>query len=217
MAKSAARKPLPALAFLLALSLLTALVWWRVLHRANDSPKSSASPSCSASTPAAVPVVSVPVPAAVTVKVLNSTTRAGLAASVGAALTTLGFKVSSVANDLTTRAPVTGGAEVRYGPLGKSAATLVSFYVPGSTLFLDNRTDASVDLSLGAKYTALAAAPAVAAALAAAHLTQSANSAPATAKVTSPKSAATVASSKSAATVASSNSAANATTAPPSC
>ena len=43
MATSTARRPLPALAFLLALSLLTALVWWRVLHR-SDSAKAAAPP-----------------------------------------------------------------------------------------------------------------------------------------------------------------------------
>ena len=32
MDRPSARRPLPALAFLLALSLLTALVWWRVIH-----------------------------------------------------------------------------------------------------------------------------------------------------------------------------------------
>ena len=40
MATSTSRRPLPALAFLLALSLLTALVWWRVIHR-SDSAKAA--------------------------------------------------------------------------------------------------------------------------------------------------------------------------------
>lgn len=169
MATSAARKPLPALAFLLALSLLTALVWWRVLHRADAaSPKSSGQATCSA----AVPTTTVPSPQAVTLTVLNSTDRTGLAASTGAGLTALGFKVTATANDTTSRAPVTGVAEVRFGPLGKPAATLVSYYVVGATLVPDSRADAGVDLALGAKFTVLATAAVVAKALAAAHLTQ---------------------------------------------
>ncbi len=191
MARSAARKPLPALAFLLALSLLTALVWWRVLHRGDDSKTAAPQPSCSSSTAPAPTVV--PSPAAVNMTVLNSTTRQGLAASVGQALTGLGFKVTAVANDLTSRAPVTGVAEVRYGPAGKAAATLVSYYVPGATLVADTRTGASVDLALGAKYVALATAADVAKALVAAHITQL----PAPAATTAATSAASATTSKS--------------------
>jgi LytR cell envelope-related transcriptional attenuator len=168
MAKSAARKPLPALAFLLALSLLTALVWWRVLHRSDDSHQAVGQSSC----PATVAPTAVPAPASVTVNVLNSTQRSGLAAGIGQSMSKLGFKVSTVANDQTSRAPVTGVAEVRFGTTGKAAATLVSYYVPGATLVPDGRADASVDLALGAKFVGLATPAAVTKALAAAHLTQ---------------------------------------------
>jgi hypothetical protein len=168
MAKSAARKPLPALAFLLALSLLTALVWWRVLHRADATDAVAAQPSCTPS----VTVTALPAPQAVTLTVLNSTQRTGLAAMVGQELTQLGFKVAGVANDETSRAPVASVAEVRFGPAGTGAATLVSYYVPGAVLVNDGRTDTSVDLALGAKYTALATAAQVTKALAAAHLVQ---------------------------------------------
>jgi hypothetical protein len=168
MATSAARKPLPALAFLLALSLLTALVWWRVLHRSDTTTKSQTQSSCTPS----VTVSTVPAPQAITVTVLNSTDKQGLAASVGAAMTALGFKVGGVANDVSSRAPVAGVGEIRFGPLGKPAATLISYYLVGSTLVPDTRADAGVDVALGAKYTALATAPTVAKALAADHLTQ---------------------------------------------
>jgi hypothetical protein len=170
MATSGARRPLPALAFLLALSLLTALVWWRVLHRAEASsqPTSTPTPSCAPPTP----VTAVPAPASVTITVLNSTQRSGLAASVGGLLAHDGFRIASVGNDLTSRAPVAGVAEIRFGPAGATAAALLAYYVPGATLVRDSRTAASVDLALGAKYTALAAPTAVAKALAAAHVTQ---------------------------------------------
>lgn len=169
MASSTARRPLPALAFLLALSLLTALVWWRVLHR-SDTAHATASPTCSTS---ATPTVSVlPATATVTVNVLNSTDKSGLAAQVTGFLATDGFKTGTPANDLTARAPVTGIAEIRYGPAGAAAAKLLSYYVPGATLVPDARTDASVDLAVGAKYTAVLAATDVAKALASAKLSQ---------------------------------------------
>jgi hypothetical protein len=160
---------LPALVFLLALSLLTALVWWRVIHR-SDSAKATVLPTCSVSATPSVTVL--PAAASVTVTVLNSTDKSGLAAQVTGFLAADGFKTGAAANDLTSRAPVTGVAEVRYGPKGAAAAKLVSLYVPGSTLVLDTRTDASVDLALGAKYTAVLAPSDVAKALASAKLSQ---------------------------------------------
>jgi hypothetical protein len=169
MATSTSRRPLPALAFLLALSLLTALVWWRVIHR-SDSAKAASLPTCSVSATPSVTVL--PAAASVTVTVLNSTDKGGLAAQVTGFLAADGFKMGTAANDLTARAPVTGVAEVRYGPKGAAGAKLVSYYVPGSTLVLDTRTDASVDLAVGAKYTAVLAPSDVAKALAAAKLSQ---------------------------------------------
>jgi hypothetical protein len=169
MATSTSRRPLPALVFLLALSLLTALVWWRVIHR-SDSANASVTPTCSVSATPSVTVL--PAAASVTVTVLNSTDKGGLAAQVTGFLAADGFKTGTAANDLTARAPVTGVAEVRYGPKGAAGAKLVSYYVPGSTLVLDTRTDASVDLAIGAKYTAVLAPSDVAKALASAKLSQ---------------------------------------------
>ncbi len=169
MARPSARKPLPALIFLVALSLLSALVWWRVLHRTSTS---VAKPKVSAScvTPSAVVVSVVPAPGTVLVKVLNSTNRTGLAATVAATLTHLGFQINGpVANDPN---PIAGVADVRYGPAGTAAATLLSYYIPGATLVADKRTDASVDLSLGAQFTTVAAPTDVAKALASAHIAQ---------------------------------------------
>ena len=188
MATSSARKPLPALAFLLALSILTALVWWRVLHRSDSSKAASSPPSCTAS---ATPTVSVvPAPGAVTVTVLNSTDKTGLAAQVTGFLTTDGFKTGTPTNDTSARSPVAGVAEIRFGPTGAAAAKLLMFYVPGATLVPDaTKTDASIDLAVGAKYTAVASTTDVAKALTSAKLSQlppPASSAPASGS-TSPK------------------------------
>lgn len=173
------RRPLPALAFLLGLALLTALVWWRVIHRggeahAGEAHTTVAAPtSCSASPAHTTPL---PLPAAITVQVLNSTQRAGLAGMVGQILTQDGF-VSAGApgnDDLSKHAAVAGVAEIRYGSAGQAGATLLSYYVPGATLVADaTRTTAVIDLALGAKFSALAAPADVTKALAAAHLTQS--------------------------------------------
>ncbi|HLY33447.1 MAG TPA: hypothetical protein VKQ07_02840, partial [Jatrophihabitantaceae bacterium] len=67
MTEAPRRRPLPALICLAALTLLTALVWWRVLHR--DSGSAKAAPTC---TPTATAQI-LPKPSAVTLSVLNST------------------------------------------------------------------------------------------------------------------------------------------------
>jgi hypothetical protein len=195
MASSKGRKPLPALAFLLALSLLTGLVWWRVIHRSDSA---NASPSCTTSaSPSATPtpqVSSVPAAANVVVNVLNSTQRAQLASQVSALLRKDGFLTGTPDNDRTARAPVTGTAEIRYGPVAAEAAKLLSFYVTGAVMVLDtSRTSTRVDLALGAKYTGLVAAADVKKALAAAHINQRAPS-------TAPKSSVAASSSSSAVT-----------------
>jgi membrane protein implicated in regulation of membrane protease activity len=46
MAAAGARRPIPALIFLLLLALLTAIVWWRVLHRAEQTSTGRTSSSC---------------------------------------------------------------------------------------------------------------------------------------------------------------------------
>ncbi|MFC7490149.1 MULTISPECIES: LytR C-terminal domain-containing protein [unclassified Knoellia] len=98
-------------------------------------------------------------PANTTVNVYNATTRAGLAARTAADLRRRGFTVGKVANDPLGR-KVAAPAEIRFGPAGRSRSALV---VPlggkGTTQLADARKDASVDLVLGAKFTALGAAP----------------------------------------------------------
>lgn len=178
-----AHRPLPAVAFLAGLLLLTALVWWRVIHR-TDLAAHSAGPSC---TPSAVSSDSVPAPTDVSVLVLNSTQREGLASSVAQTLTQDGFtSAGKPTNDSTAHARVAGVAEIRFGPTGKAAATLLGYYVPGATLAPDKRTSATVDLALGAKFTALATPAAVGKALTAAKLTQASPSGTAAATSSTP-------------------------------
>ena len=101
-----------------------------------------------------------------TVNVYNATDRAGLARTHRRpTLKTRGFGIGSVANDPLGKS-VTTSARSATAPTGKDNAQLMRFYVAGATLVLDKRTDATVDLVLGAKFKAVAPQKAVDAALA---------------------------------------------------
>jgi hypothetical protein len=167
MSASSARRPLPALAFLLALTILTAIVWWRVLHRddasATGTVKVTQAPTC---TPTGAKAV-FPKPSAVSVKVRNGALRDGLAGVVQGQLKARGFATTgadtvTVQSELSTLSKEV--AEIRFGSSGKAGATLLSYYVPGSKLVLISRSDASVDVVLGKSFRSLATPQAVTAA-----------------------------------------------------
>jgi hypothetical protein len=164
------RRPLPALIFLLALCLLAALVWWRVLNR--DSGHAAAKPTCSTTTQA--PKV-LPQPQAISVTVLNSTKRNGIARLARTALIKDGFQIpGAAANDqqsLGGHGVIPQVAEIRYGPTATDGARLLAYYLPGSKLVATTSTDSTVVVSLGTKYTTVAAATTVSKALKAAGIT----------------------------------------------
>lgn len=167
------RRPLPALVFLLALTLLAALVWWRVLSR--DDGHAVTQPTCTPSTAASTPK-QLPEQAAITVQVLNSTKRPNIATKAQDALVTDGFQAPArAANDSKVypgyHGEVKGIAEIRSGPAGIAGAQLVQYYFPGSTLVKTGEKDATVLVSLGAKYHGVASAKHVAAKLKAAGIT----------------------------------------------
>jgi hypothetical protein len=123
--------------------------------------------------PAAVPPVTctpakstLPAPSKITVNVYNSTNRDGLAAKTAVQVRQRGFKVSTVSNDPLQKA-VAAAAEVRYGTSGVTSGTVVRTLVKGAKVVKDGRTDSSVDLVLGEKFTTLAPAPKASAASAA--------------------------------------------------
>jgi hypothetical protein len=174
------RRPLPALVFLVALSLLTALVWWRVLNRGDSSSSAATRPSCSPSTHAAPVVTVLPRPSSISVQVLNSTNRNGIAKAAQATLGHDGFSTPVQAINDTLTVALTGVAQVRYNPGQLAAATLVSYYFPGSTLVaLSTPAGTNVVVSLGTAYKAVATAAQVQAALTAAHKTLAAAAPPA--------------------------------------
>lgn len=167
MPTSTTRRPLPALAFLLALTVLTAIVWWRVLHRdtgtsATHAPAVTVAPaassSCTTHKPAALPK-----PAAVPVQVLNANGQAGLAATVSGQLKALGFNSAGYGN-ATSSIPSVG--ELHYGAAGAPGAKLLSYYLPGFKLIPISRAGATVDVVLGQAYKGLASQASAQAALA---------------------------------------------------
>ena len=161
MAAAGARRPIPALIFLLLLSLLAAIVWWRVLHRAEQTSTGQSSSSCARPSGTATKAV-LPSPAKVRVTVLNGNGRSGLAASVSRQLRARGFKIATYGND----EPVAGVGEVRYTAAYASDATVVHAYFPGTVLVVRAGTPSGVTVSLGAKFKTMATRAQVKAALA---------------------------------------------------
>jgi LytR cell envelope-related transcriptional attenuator len=144
MAEGTVRRPLPALIALLALTLLTALVWWRVLNRGGSSHPTS----CSGATA----VVVLPQPSSVSLSVYNSTNRSGLAKAAAKVLTADGFKVLSWQNDPANQV-IQGVAEIRYSLDQKTNATLVAYYFPGAKLVqYQAETESKLVVSLGTKF-----------------------------------------------------------------
>lgn len=164
MSEPRRRRPLPALISLIALTLLTSLVWWRVLHR--DSGTAKSSNTCIPGSSQRV----LPHPSNVNVTVFNSTRRTGLAKTTAARLTKLGFKVSNFSNDAGHR-QIAGVGEIRYAPDQKSAADLLVYYFPGAQQVpLTQEGAGKLIVSLGSKFTAIPAQSSIRAAMNAAHV-----------------------------------------------
>ena len=136
-----------------------AVTAWRFMVREDDADVAAPKPKC----PPTAPTLSVVAPAQVRVNVYNATERRGLASTVATALKKRGFQVDKVANDPLKRS-VTGLAEVRSSAQGTDASRTVIAQVGQVVLVPDQRTDASVDLVLGATFKKLVS-PAEAAAV----------------------------------------------------
>lgn len=108
-----------------------------------------------------------PATAQIKVNVYNSTDRHGLAAATAALLKQRGFTVLKVTND-PLKANLTVSAQIRGATADTPAMHVVAAEVTGSQLKPDARTDGTVDLVLGAGFTALASPDQVSAALKAA-------------------------------------------------
>jgi LytR cell envelope-related transcriptional attenuator len=159
------RRPLPAIILLAGLTLLTALVWWRVLNRDDGSASAQShcpNPSASGS--------QLPRPSTVSVSVLNSTDRTGIAAKTATKLTHLGFKVAGYGND-DPRVHVAGVAEIRFGPEEKDGATLLQYYFRGAKMVALKADPAGkIVVSLGKTFKAVTTSHGAAAAMSSAHV-----------------------------------------------
>jgi len=91
----------------------------------------------------------------VTLNVYNATSHSGLARKTADGLKKRGFKIATVANDPLEK-KVTGSSEVRYGNGGARAAKLVALQVKGAKMVQDSRSDGSLDIVIGDRFTALA-------------------------------------------------------------
>lgn len=154
------RRPLPALIALLALLLLTAIVWWRVLNRDSGT---EATGSCS--TTQATAKATLPGPDQITVQLLNATDRAGIAGKARTTLVDDGFNSPKAAGNDKPKVKIRGVAEIRYGPSGRSGAKLLHYYFPHARLVRTKSKSATVVVSLGEKYRGVASPSSVEAAL----------------------------------------------------
>ena len=180
-----------ALITLAVVALMLFFAFWYAYsyYRTSGGPRATPVTSCTTTATA-------PAPGKITVNVYNATERSGLAARTATEVRKRGFKVSTVSNDPLAR-QVVGTAEVRYGKTGAPAGKLVIALVKGAKGVQDARVDGSVDLVLGEKFTALAAAPKPTAKAA----SKPATSKPAASKPATSKPAATTAGAKPGATM----------------
>lgn len=114
---------------------------------------SAAQPAASVSaapcpTISASAVQPLPDPTEIKVNVYNATYLKGLAASTAADLKNRGFVIKNVGND-PKKLPITGVAEIRYGPKTQAAAELLQYYFPGAELINDGRRGKMIDIALG--------------------------------------------------------------------
>ena len=135
---------------LLLLVTLAVLAWQST--RGDDDPDVRATPEPTCPTPTTLPPALAA--AKVRVNVYNATDRRGLAAKVAGQLERRGFHVGKVDNDPLKRT-VTGTAEVRHSQAGAAAARTVAAQVGTVVAVPDDRPGGSVDLVIGAGFTAL--------------------------------------------------------------
>ena len=151
-ARRRTHRPVPALILLAALSVLTAVVWWRVLNRPPEA-TIALTPCQQRPTVAALRLD----PRTVKVRVYNATDRPGLARTVADTLRKRGFAITATSNDpLGGEREVRGVGEVRFGPLGAEEAALVSLQFPGIAMARDPRADAVVDVAVGPSFRSVA-------------------------------------------------------------
>ncbi|MCF6386227.1 envelope integrity protein Cei [Mycobacterium sp. MBM] len=161
------RNFVPALCLFVALALVTGVVWVVALNQSTEVPEAVAcNPPPPPTGDASQPVLGQQVPPAemaevmparladTKVEVLNASGRGGQAAEVAGALRDLGFAQPTAANDpVYANSRLDCQGQIRFGETGRAAAAAVWLVAPCTELFLDGRTDDSVDLAVGTEFT----------------------------------------------------------------
>lgn len=119
--------------------------------------KKQASPTCPPGNPA--PSRSVPW-TAIYANVYNASDRSGEAATVAKRLTWRGLHTLDVSNDpLSESRPTPKYAEIRYGKAGRTIALNVAAQIPHANLYEDTRSDPTIDVVIGNKFSLKPEAP----------------------------------------------------------
>ena len=138
---------------LIAIGLVVLLAFWAFWYARSywvfdGSAKGSAGSSCAWA----------PAPSAVTVNVLNATSKAGLAATVAEDLRGAGFTIGTVGNASAAKAKG-HAATIEHGASGQNGARTLARWVSGAQSTPVERSGATIDLVLGAGFGAVRAAP----------------------------------------------------------
>ena len=161
------RNHVPVLCLFLALALVSGVVWVIALNQSTAVPEAVA---CNAPPPpsgdASQPVLGQQVSPAemadvmpsrladTRVQVLNASGQGGQAAEVSGALRDLGFAQPTAANDpVYANGRLECQGQIRFGETGRAAAAAVWLVAPCTELFLDGRSDDSVDLAVGTEFS----------------------------------------------------------------
>ncbi|MGK2866396.1 MAG: envelope integrity protein Cei [Mycobacterium sp.] len=162
------RNHVPVLCLFLALALVTGVVWVIALNQSTEVQEAVACnpPPPAANSDASQPVLGEQVSPAemaevmparladAKVQVLNASGQGGQAAEVSGALRDLGFAQPAAANDaLYANSRLECQGQLRFGETGKAAAAAVWLVAPCTELYLDGRTDDTVDFAVGTEFS----------------------------------------------------------------
>jgi hypothetical protein len=162
------RNYLPGIVAVIALALVTAVVWLIALTRPADVHEAAVCNPPPAGADGSVPAVGKQVSrtsmtdvapaklAETKIRVLNASGHGGQAADVSGALRDLGFAQPTASNDpIYANTPLSCQGQVRFGENGRAAAAALWLVAPCTELLLDDRPDDTVDLAVGTAFGTL--------------------------------------------------------------
>jgi hypothetical protein len=162
------RNYLPGIVAVIALALITAVVWLIALTRPADVHEAAACNPPPAGADGSAPPIGQPVArtsmtdvvpaklAETKIRVLNASGHGGQAADVSGALRDLGFAQPTASNDpIYANTAMSCQGQVRFGEHGRAAAAALWLVAPCTELLLDDRPDDTVDLAVGTEFSTL--------------------------------------------------------------